>query len=80
LQSGISVFYNGADAMDENKVLKGLTSKELERLYDLAGIDKQTLCLIMLQRILIKDQLPLAGVIAGVGRSGCESRTQARQD
>ncbi|WP_148296605.1 hypothetical protein [Phocaeicola paurosaccharolyticus] len=34
-------FYNGSDTMDENKVLS-LTSKELERIYDLAGIDKNT--------------------------------------
>lgn len=34
-------FYKGADTMDDNKVIS-LTSKELERLYDLAGIDKNT--------------------------------------
>lgn len=34
-------FYKGADTMDENKNLS-LTSKELEKLYDLAKIDKNT--------------------------------------
>jgi hypothetical protein len=34
-------FYNGTDTMDDNKVLS-LTSKELEKLYDLAKIDKNT--------------------------------------
>ena len=34
-------FYKGADTQDENKIL-ALTSKELERLFDLAGIDKNT--------------------------------------
>ena len=34
-------FYKGADTQDENKIL-ALSSKELERLYDLAGIDKNT--------------------------------------
>jgi hypothetical protein len=35
-------FYKDADKMDDNKVLTGLTSKELERLYELAHIDKNT--------------------------------------
>ena len=34
-------FYKGNDTQDENKIL-ALTSKELERLYDLSGIDKNT--------------------------------------
>ena len=34
-------FYKGADTMDENKVLS-LTTDELKRLYELAGIDKNT--------------------------------------
>ena len=34
-------FYNGADTMDENKVL-ALNTEELKRLYDLAGIDSKT--------------------------------------
>ena len=34
-------FYKGADTQDENKIL-ALSSKELEKLYDLAGIDKNT--------------------------------------
>ncbi|MGN0224578.1 MAG: hypothetical protein ACI4A7_00635 [Prevotella sp.] len=34
-------FYNGADTMDENKVL-ALNTEELKRLYDLAGIDPKT--------------------------------------
>ena len=34
-------FYKGSDTMDENKIL-ALTSKELEKLYDLAKIDKNT--------------------------------------
>jgi len=34
-------FYKGSDTMDENKVLS-LNSKELEKLYQLAGIDSKT--------------------------------------
>lgn len=34
-------YYNGADAVDEHKVLS-LTTDELKRLYDLAGIDANT--------------------------------------
>lgn len=34
-------YYKGADAMDDNKVIS-LSSKELEKLYDLADIDKST--------------------------------------
>ncbi len=34
-------YYKGADTMDENKIL-ALTTEELKRLYELAGIDKNT--------------------------------------